>query len=244
MSPVRPLLRLEDKLALESRHLEQLGGPAMGHLWPVLVVGTVALHVAILLLPTIKIRANLPESSPPQDFPLVWRMAPGTAPSPADVTTGSQPTETVGNGAVSAAPWNRMEPVLEPSAELAANMPSPDMEMLIPPPDAPPVAVDPALPYPPAVLSGSAPPLVQKVQPVYPTAARSLRLGASVTVRLTIVPDGAVTDVEILGCTRPGLGFEQSALDAVRRWRYAPQSASAPPRTVLVTVHFTRQDGK
>ena len=218
----------------------------MGHLWPVLVVGTVALHVAILLLPTIRIRGKLPESSPPQDFPLVWRMAPSAAPIPADVTSGPQatPTESPGDGAASAELWNRMEPVLEPSAELAANLPSPDLDLLIPPPDAPPLAVDPALPYAAAAGTESAPPLVQRVKPVYPTPARSLRVEARVTVRLTIVPDGAVTDVEVLGCTRPGLGFEASALDAVRRWRYAPQSASAPPRTVIVTVDFKRQDGK
>jgi TonB family protein len=212
----------------------------------VLVVGTVALHVVVLLLPTIRIRADLPESSPPQDFPLVWRMAPGTAPLPADLLAGSHATEPAppGTGAASAALWNRMEPVLEPSAELAANMPSPDIDALIPPPDAPPLALDPALPYPATAGTESAPPLVQRIKPVYPSAARSLRAEASVTVRLTIVPDGAVTDVEVLGCTRPNLGFEASALDAVRRWRYAPQTASALPRTVIVTVDFKRQGGK
>lgn len=247
MSSLRPLLRLEDKLALESRHLEQLGGPQMSHLWPVLLVCTVALHVAILLLPTVRIRAELPESSPPQDFPLVWRMSyPGARPS-TDGVAGAQPAQepsTPRDGSASAGIRNRMEPVLEPSAELAANMPAPDMDAVIPPPDAPPPGMDPAASGSPALPAGSTPPLVQRIQPAYPTAAKSLRAEARVTVQLTIVPDGAVSNAEVLGCTRPGLGFEASALDAVRRWRYAPQTESAAPRTVIVTVDFKKQDGK
>jgi TonB family protein len=251
MSPVRPLLRLDDKLALQERHLQQLGGPPLGHLWLVLIVWTVALHAVILLLPTLRVRATLPASSPPQDFPLVWRatppsgfFSPGAGAAAGESAEAAALADPVtGSGLVPSFRTRLMEPVPEPSPELGLSLPPPDVDVDIPPPDAAPPTLDPA-PAGAALGGVAGPPLVARVRPVYPTAARSLRVEARVTVQLTIVPDGAVSHAEVLGCTRPGLGFEAAALDAVRRWRYAAQSAAASPRSVIVTVDFKFQESK
>lgn len=89
----------------------------------------------------------------------------------------------------------------------------------------------PTLPGPPAAPpSGSeivAHPLSQP-QPVYPERAIEREKEGFVRVRITIGPDGHVSDASVLLAQPPGW-FETAALDAVRRWTYQP------PGRLLVT---------
>jgi TonB family protein len=246
MTTLRPLLRLEDKVAAEGRRLAYIGGPPLGHIVPGLIVGVILLHGAVLLLPAVKTRASLPASSPPQDFPLVWRMAsPAPRPAPASegVVAGSPARTTSAPPAAKIAVRPRaMEPVPEPSPELPPTPNSVEVDAVIPPPDAPPPSVEPGAPTSPAAIASAvAPTLLQRVPPVYPVLARALRAEARVTVELTLAADGRVDDAAVLGCSRPGLGFETAALDAVLRWRYESQAPGSAPRTVIVTVEFKRQ---
>jgi len=248
MTSLRSLLRLEDKVAAEGRRLAQIGGPPLGHVVPMLVVGVILLHGALLLLPAVKTRASLPASSPPQDFPLVWRMAsPAPAPDPSHASAVAplpgvgSPTPFVASRASVAA---AVEPVPEPSPEFPSAPLTAEVEAVIPPPDAPPPSFEPgATASPPPTAEAAAPVLVQRVTPVYPVLARALRAEARVTIQLTISADGSVDDASVLGCSRPGLGFETSALNAVIRWRYRPQAQprASDLRTVIVTVEFKRQ---
>lgn len=61
-----------------------------------------------------------------------------------------------------------------------------------------------------------------RVAPVYPRRAKAKHISATVTLRVSVAADGSVSNVAVLGCDRPGLGFEQAASAAVRRWRYTP----------------------
>jgi TonB family protein len=245
MTPLRSLLKLEDKLAGEGRRLAQLGGPPLGQLLPMMIVAALALHGGLLLLPLLRMGASLPESSPPQDFPLVWRTASPAAAvvsPPEDATRESAPRP-VRLASKPAFPSRMplMEPVPEPSPEFGASALSAEVDAAIPPPDSPPPSFDPGPAATPAPPSRTTPVLIQRVPLVYPAAARSLRAEARVTLRLTVGPDGRVEDTSVLGCTRPGVGFEAAALDSVRRWRYEPQSVPSGVRTVIVTVEFKRQ---
>jgi TonB family protein len=60
--------------------------------------------------------------------------------------------------------------------------------------------------------------LTEKSLPVYPELARRLSLEGVVKLRVTVAPDGAVKQSEVLG-GNPVLA--KAAQDAVRKWRWA-----------------------
>jgi protein TonB len=69
---------------------------------------------------------------------------------------------------------------------------------------------------------------ISQPQPVYPARALEREKEGTVRVRITIAPDGTVSDAVVLLAQPPGW-FENAAIDAVRRWTYQP------PGRVLVT---------
>jgi len=82
--------------------------------------------------------------------------------------------------------------------------------------------------------SGGGITLVRKVQPVYPAVMQSARISGQVQLDAIIHADGTIGDVTVLRSTN-GL-FAQSAIDAVKHWRYTPIGFEA---IVTVTVNFT-----
>jgi protein TonB len=85
------------------------------------------------------------------------------------------------------------------------------------------------LPYP--AFPGTAPPAPAAVEivanpisqptPRYPKRALEREKEGIVRVRLTIAPDGSVSEATVIGAEPPGW-FENAALDAVKQWRYQP----------------------
>ena len=73
-------------------------------------------------------------------------------------------------------------------------------------------------------------PLIQ-VQPAWPAGVQAA--GGEVTVELDVTANGAVSQARVLDAKPRGV-FDQAALDAARRWRYAPGAA----RTVKARVAF------
>jgi protein TonB len=73
-------------------------------------------------------------------------------------------------------------------------------------------------------------------EPRYPEAARRLRIEASVLLQVLVREDGTVGEVSVLRCTRPKIGFEEAALEAVREWRFRPASLRGRPVPATVTV--------
>jgi len=61
-------------------------------------------------------------------------------------------------------------------------------------------------------------PLV-RIDPQYPPQAKQRRIEGWVDIEFTIGPAGTVDDPKVIGAYPPAV-FEQSALRAVRRWRY------------------------
>jgi len=68
--------------------------------------------------------------------------------------------------------------------------------------------------------------LVHRVSPVYPAEARLLRLEGTVILAATIMEDGTVRDVKVVQGS-PVLA--QSAMDAVKHWRYKPYELDGKP---------------
>ncbi len=68
--------------------------------------------------------------------------------------------------------------------------------------------------------------LVNKVQPLYPPLARQTRISGTVKLHAIIAKNGAVESLQVIS-GHPLL--VQSALDAVRQWRYQPTLLNGDP---------------
>ncbi len=84
-----------------------------------------------------------------------------------------------------------------------------------------------------------APEIVSQVEPEYPAALKAMGVEGRAVIKITIGAGGDVEDAEVVTATNPLFG--QSALDAVRRWRFTRSSTNAgsPVRVIkVITVNF------
>ena len=65
--------------------------------------------------------------------------------------------------------------------------------------------------------------------PIYPPAALAGRFTGAVTLRVTVLKDGKVGDIEIVRCSHPNLGFEQASIAAVKLWQFEPATKNGEP---------------
>jgi TonB family protein len=79
--------------------------------------------------------------------------------------------------------------------------------------------------------------LIYKVQPQYPSIARTIHLSGTVYLRAVIATDGTVRQLEVIS-GNPILA--NPALQAVRQWRYQPTRLNGEPVEVetFITVNF------
>jgi periplasmic protein TonB len=88
-------------------------------------------------------------------------------------------------------------------------------------------------PYRPG--SGIEPPrLLREVQPDYTDEARRLGITGEVVLEIVVRRDGSVGDIRIL--QRLDAGLDGRAVQAVRRWRFAPATRAGSPIDVVVEV--------
>jgi protein TonB len=80
--------------------------------------------------------------------------------------------------------------------------------------------------------------LMQKVEPVYPLIARQARISGTVRLEAIIAADGRIRELKVMS-GHPLL--VQSALDAVRQWRYQPTLLNNTAVEVLthIDVNYT-----
>src|ERR1700686_2925056 len=84
--------------------------------------------------------------------------------------------------------------------------------------------------------------LIRKVQPNYPPLARQARIQGSVLLQAEISKDGTIQNLQLVS-GHPML--VQSALDAVKQWKYKPYILNGEPVEVetQITVNFTLSGG-
>ena len=84
---------------------------------------------------------------------------------------------------------------------------------------------------------------VRDVTPTYPPLARAARVQGSVVLAAIIGKDGAIQNLRVMSAASPLL--IQSALDAVKQWRYRPYLLNGEPVEVdtTITVNFTLSGG-
>jgi TonB family protein len=95
------------------------------------------------------------------------------------------------------------------------------------------------------VTEGVTPPqLLEKITPSYPENARLSGLDGRVVLRAVIDTEGNVRNVSVLRSDDPV--FDQAAIDAVERWKYAPALQDGRPVAVnfTVVVQFKLDGGK
>ena len=76
--------------------------------------------------------------------------------------------------------------------------------------------------------------LVHKVQPTYPAAAKAAHLQGTVEMGATISKEGVPVEIRVV--SSPGDDLTESALEAVRQWRYRPTLLNGQPVNVQTTV--------
>lgn len=75
-----------------------------------------------------------------------------------------------------------------------------------------------------------------KVSPEYPEKAKEEKIEGKVILQAVVTREGTVRDVKVLRCSKPDHGFEKSAVEAVKRWRYEPSTLDGDPVDVYITV--------
>jgi TonB family protein len=73
--------------------------------------------------------------------------------------------------------------------------------------------------------------------PEYPAGALAQHVGGTVTVQFTVDVNGEPRDIHVIEATPPGV-FDRAALNAIKRWRYAPMivngaAVEVPVKTLL-----------
>lgn len=81
--------------------------------------------------------------------------------------------------------------------------------------------------------------LVTKVTPVYPPSAKTQRIQGSVMMTAEITKEGVPTELTVI--STPSMELADSALDAVRQWRYNPTLLNGNPVEVetRIVVNYT-----
>jgi protein TonB len=76
--------------------------------------------------------------------------------------------------------------------------------------------------------------LLQKTTPVYPPIAKAARVSGTVVLQATISKTGTIENLHVI--SGPAM-LQQSALDAVKQWRYKPYELNNEPVEVETTVN-------
>jgi protein TonB len=76
--------------------------------------------------------------------------------------------------------------------------------------------------------------LLQKTVPLYPPIAKAARVSGTVVLQATISKTGTIENLHVI--SGPAM-LQQSAMDAVKSWRYRPYLLNTEPVEVETTVN-------
>lgn len=77
--------------------------------------------------------------------------------------------------------------------------------------------------------------IITKVTPVYPPSAKAAGIQGLVQLEATLSAEGVPVDVRVV--SSPSDDLSQSALEAVRQWRYTPTLLNGEPVAVITDIH-------
>ena len=204
-------------------------------------------------LPPTPVQQQVPENdpsfqTPPPPVDQTQTTAPASAPAPTrtDMPTAQKPSARNTGDHSSATVEDTVtlvDPLIRTPSEVTKPAPEPEAPPSVTvtsaslPPDL--LAVKTALPKGPAPLTSHFVPseVMQKVTPVYPEVAKRYHMQGKVVLSATIDATGKVKSVKVVD-GQPA--FQQSAIEAVRRWKYKPASLNgqAVDSTAEITLNF------
>jgi protein TonB len=76
--------------------------------------------------------------------------------------------------------------------------------------------------------------LLNKTTPIYPPIAKAARVSGTVILQATISKTGTIENLRVI--SGPAM-LQQSAMDAVRSWRYRPYMLNGDPVEVETSVN-------
>jgi TonB family protein len=80
----------------------------------------------------------------------------------------------------------------------------------------------------------TAPALLYKVEPEYSEEARKAKYQGTVLLYIEVDPSGKATNIKVARSL--GLGLDEKAIDAVRKWKFKPGYKDGKPVTVAATI--------
>lgn len=180
------------------------------------LAGVLAAHAAVLGAIWFSVGKITPPVTPPAVVGVL------IAPTPPEITPPKPPTPKPPEPRPVVKPKPIAPPVKAPPSERAVTAPPPQ-------PAAPREEVVPARPAPPAPAPAPEPIVPPRTDaahlnnpaPAYPTISRRLGEEGLVLLDVHIQPDGSVSEIRL----KRSSGFarlDDSAIEAVRRWRYVP----------------------
>lgn len=83
------------------------------------------------------------------------------------------------------------------------------------------------------------PRLIKEVRPGYTADAMRAKIQGIVTMQAVVMPDGSVTQVQIIRSLDPTFGLDQEAIRTVKQWRFAPGTRMGQAVPVYVEIEMT-----
>jgi protein TonB len=78
------------------------------------------------------------------------------------------------------------------------------------------------------------PEAIKQPDPAYPRSASQNRMGGTSIVALTVLPDGSVDDVQLIG--RAGHDMDQVTQEIVKTWKFKPAMCGNEPVAYDISV--------
>lgn len=103
---------------------------------------------------------------------------------------------------------------------------------------APAFAGDDGPPYVAGVGDVGEPERIKYVEPIYPAEARMARISTKVILQALIDAEGNVSEVEVLLCKNPDLGFEEASIEAIKQWKYKPALKGGEPVAAFFQINI------
>ncbi len=90
------------------------------------------------------------------------------------------------------------------------------------------------------VANDEPPYLIKRVQPVYPIFPQKHGIQGEVWLKVEILADGSVGAIEVSKSILPGPGgLDESAINAVKQWKYSPAKREGKPVACWITFPVT-----
>jgi TonB family protein len=83
----------------------------------------------------------------------------------------------------------------------------------------------------------TAPALIYKVEPEYSEEARKAKYQGVVVLYVEVEPNGRAQNMRVIQSL--GLGLDEKAMEAVKKWRFRPGNKNGKPVTVVATVEVS-----